>query len=89
MADNSMVQLTVWDLPNTSVHTQYGFIHWMTYLKREKERIEKTPGRVVEIRHGKSGQCSSKYALFVNDIGAHIIHGRYFQKRDGSYAGAL
>ena len=73
---NEMVQLTEYCDPCERIQSQHGTITWKNYLQKEKERIEKTPGRVVEIRHGK-GSAGAKYALFVNDIGLQIINGNY------------
>lgn len=71
-----MIQLTLWEHPKTFIRSMHGTISWGRYLQLEKERIEKSPGRVVEIRHG-TAQAGDKYALFVNYVGAPVIDGNY------------
>jgi|GEM_PF-3114062 hypothetical protein len=72
----SMIQLTDYCDPTEFIRCQYGSISWKRYLNLEKERIEKSPGRVAEIRHGVAS-AGNKYALFVNDIGLQIVNGNY------------
>lgn len=71
-----MVQLSEYGNPGERIQTQYGLITWEQYLNKEKERIAKSPGRVVEIRRGRMSQAN-QLALFVNHIGANIINGYY------------
>lgn len=71
-----MVQLTEYCDPTEWITSQYGKIVWRNYLQKEKERIEKSPGRVVEIRRG-CATSANRYALFVNYVGVPFANGNY------------
>lgn len=55
-------QLYSYRKPNSMIDSQYGKIPYYEWLAREKERIEKDPTRIVELRTIVSGRV----ALFVN-----------------------
>jgi hypothetical protein len=46
--------------------SRFGWTTWEEYLRLEKERIEKSPGRVVEIRRNRIKP--SQMTIFVNKV---------------------
>jgi hypothetical protein len=61
-----MIKLFPYDAPTRKFNSRYGVTSWAVYLEKEKERIEKTPGRVVEIR--RNYRRPIEVTLFVNRI---------------------
>ena len=77
MTAKKLVQLTHWADASELIISQFGTLKWSEYLAREKERIEKSKGRVVEIRRGEREGRKYQIALFVNHVGAQIVNGNY------------
>ena len=55
------IQLTAFNDPKTAIDSQYGQIPYLSWLEKEKERIERDPTRMAEIKTNKG-----RVALFVN-----------------------
>ena len=62
-----LVQLYIFTHLKEIIETHYGKITWEEFLAKEKERLEKDSGRVVEIRNKEYSRHMA--GLFVNDIG--------------------
>ena len=63
---DALIQLYNWSPKHEMLTSQYGTIHCLEWMRREKARIERTPGRVAEIM-----ESGSRCALFVNDVSNH------------------
>lgn len=64
----TMIQLTEYQNPDERFLSQYGEVTNRAWWVLEKNRIEKTKGRVALVIKGK-GKDEGKYALWVNDVG--------------------
>lgn len=82
MTNSRMTQLSVFQQPQMEITTQYGNISWSEYLQKEKDRIERNPMRVAEIRQGGMGHLG-EIALYVNHVGAVMMNGRNYIERQG------
>ena len=60
---NGLIQLYNWSPGHEVIQSQYGTMPYLEWLRREKARIERAPGRVAKIITS-GGRC----ALFVNDV---------------------
>jgi hypothetical protein len=60
---NRLIEHYKWGNKFEPIDSQYGTIHYLPWLEKEKARIEQTSGRVAEVR-----QVGTRAALFVNDV---------------------
>ena len=63
-----MIQLYEYSKRNERFKTQYGNITYLDWLHREKERIERSPGRKAEIREYKK-----RVGLFVDNVSDALL----------------
>lgn len=58
-----LIQITVFNDPKKAIDSQYGQIPYLSWLGKEKERIERDPTRITEIKTNKG-----RVALFGNPV---------------------
>ena len=58
-----LIQLTVFNDPKKAIESQYGEIPYLSWLEKEKERVERDPTRKAEIKTNKG-----RVALFANIV---------------------
>ena len=59
----NLIEHYEWGYKFAPIESQYGTLDYLAWLEKEKARIEKTPGRVAEVR-----VAGNRAALFVNDV---------------------
>ena len=59
----NLIEHYKWGYKFAPIDSQYGTLHYLAWLEKEKARIEKAADRVAEVR-----ERGNRAALYVNDV---------------------
>ena len=59
----NLIEHYEWGCKFELIDSQYGMLEYLSWLEKEKARIEKAAGRIAEVR-----ESGNQAALYVNDV---------------------